>query len=75
MRIFKEIKMRWNKLVGNTCNNCRYCQKNILFTDIHRAYCEKHNSNLFNIFREICIDYDDIPVDRSTHIIRWDNEK
>lgn len=80
MKIFKWIKMKWNKSAGMTCVNCQHCERDILLKDIDHAYCKKHKSNIFNIYREICIDYADIKYDFSkydfsTHEINWDDEK
>lgn len=75
MKLFKWIKMKWNKSAGMTCVYCQHCERNILKSTDH-AYCKKHKSNLSNIYREICIDYEDIIYpDYSTHVIHWDDEK
>jgi hypothetical protein len=68
--------MKWNKSACMTCVDCQHCsRRNIFLKDINHAYCKKHNSNIFNIYYEICIDYADVKYDFSTHEIHWDDEK
>jgi len=76
MKVYKWLKMKWNMSLGHDCSSCKYKQTSLSLKSIDHAYCQKHNSNIFDIFHEICIDWEEKKYEiPKTKIIKWDDEK